>query len=212
MTGDKEGLGGLPEALEEDRPPFDQLLDHDLTQSPMSLSESIEGTQSGDSVDSLELYSNSVPGCEFNQDAYRTYKPLEQGEIRILIPLSGKNEEPTQCATSRVVLDSKPMYDAISYTWDTSSNDFVHISLNGETRLTPPNLVHRLYNLRYEDAPRAFWIDAICTCCHFPSVLATINQIAIKLRRRRRNCNSIKSISSLLQLQSNQSVRSCLID
>lgn len=79
MTGDKEGLGGLPEALEEDRPPVDQLVDHDLAQSPVSLSESIEGTQSGDSGDSLELYSNSFPGCEFNQDAYRTYEPLEQG-------------------------------------------------------------------------------------------------------------------------------------
>ena len=47
----------------------------------------------------------------------RVHEPLRDGEIRLLALHAGRAPDPIVCSLKAVVLDERPVYEALSYTW-----------------------------------------------------------------------------------------------
>src|SRR2546423_4132352 len=85
----------------------------------------------------------------------------ETREIRLLSILPGKWTDEIRCELRRFSLDSRPRYEALSYTWGDPS-DTRPIILDGcEVRVTV-NLESALRRLRQPDTNRVLWADALC--------------------------------------------------
>jgi Heterokaryon incompatibility protein (HET) len=104
------------------------------------------------------------------------YMPLDllAKEIRVLIiePHKGDSLSEVQCRLRHAPLKGITSFNALSYTWGSTDN-LVPISLDGSRMDITPNLHSALLQLRKEDDPVVFWIDALC-----------INQRDIKERNR----------------------------
>ncbi|KAF2100233.1 HET-domain-containing protein [Rhizodiscina lignyota] len=97
------------------------------------------------------------PGVSFYQE------PITKGsrDIRLLNLHLGRWEEDIQCDIRVVSLDSKPKYEAFSYTWgDASITKPIFVNSN-ECRATA-NLEAALRHIRRIDRPLVLWIDALC--------------------------------------------------
>lgn len=101
------------------------------------------------------------------------YKPLEEGEIRLLIlepaPVSdpGVHVRLVQCRPQ-----SAPTYDALSYVWGDQTRKTT-ISLDGKPFQITANLIWALQRARDPHEARVLWADAIC-----------INQLDLQERSR----------------------------
>ncbi|RMJ17052.1 hypothetical protein CDV36_003244 [Fusarium kuroshium] len=92
--------------------------------------------------------------------------PLNEGGalIRLLELLPGDTAEPLVC--NLVVTDvlNTPVYEAVSYTWgaDASLTHEASVQVNNGRLQITSNLRACLLALRYRDASRMLWVDAIC--------------------------------------------------
>jgi hypothetical protein len=118
-----------------------------------------------DTWDRLEAHDSDYEELDFRDQAeaevLKTYKRLNNGEIRILQLLPGKTGEDVHCNLFTTKLDLRPRYEAISYAWGLSHN-LLPIVLNAKRCLRRHNLLACLENLRYEHENRALWVDALC--------------------------------------------------
>ena len=97
------------------------------------------------------------------------YSSIDKGasEIRLMTLLPGGFGSKVRITIRNIRLSksSKPVYEALSYTWGSViDRDYVYVQNdNGEKALAiTSNLAEALRHLRYEDRPRVLWIDAIC--------------------------------------------------
>ena len=91
------------------------------------------------------------------------YTPLitERKEIRLVTLCSGNFEDDILCSLSKVSLDDKPSYEALSYVWG-DRRITRRIFIDGLSKRVTRNLEIALRHLRYVSRPRVLWIDAIC--------------------------------------------------
>jgi Heterokaryon incompatibility protein (HET) len=81
--------------------------------------------------------------------------------IRLLHVEPGYGSEPITCHLSHTSLTSKPIYEALSYTWGSTGRPQV-ISCDGYKIPVTRNLYAALVRFRLKDEPRVMWIDALC--------------------------------------------------
>lgn len=98
--------------------------------------------------------------------------PLGDGQFRLLSLLPGSLTQSIACTLSiddipgaqveqKNVLQRGSEYEALSYTWGTSSNHV--ITLNGQHAFpVTNNLFYALKRLKYAHTVRVLWIDAVC--------------------------------------------------
>lgn len=91
------------------------------------------------------------------------YTPLitERKETRLVTLCSGNFEDDILCNLSKVSLDDKPSYEALSYVWG-DRRITRQIFINGLSKRVTKSLEIILRHLRYVSQPRVLWIDAIC--------------------------------------------------
>src|SRR3569833_1008114 len=83
-------------------------------------------------------------------------------EIRMLTLLpADSNEDAISCLFSKVDLDEKPEYKAISYCWG-QMDRHVSITVNNTALGIPENLGVALRYIRASWAPVTLWVDAVC--------------------------------------------------
>jgi hypothetical protein len=124
---------------------------------------SLDSIGSDATTDSDEYRDSSDLLSAYQAEAYAAYRQLAEGEIRLLVLLSGEEDDGIQCTTATATLASKPTYEAVSYAWG-SSSDLSGIELDGKVCLVRHNLVECLRRLRYRNESRSLWVDALCTC------------------------------------------------
>jgi hypothetical protein len=108
---------------------------------------------------------------------FTSYKTLKEGEIRLLhlqprrnrlAPMALESSQlgtlglvEIECSFSLTNLDDPFPFEALSYTWgDPDAHIFVKI--DGELVNITKNLSLALQHLRFNDAPRTLWVDALC--------------------------------------------------
>lgn len=102
------------------------------------------------------------------QDSARyTYRPLDKQrmEIRLLVVLPALQSPtlPVACTIQHTFLSEKPVveYETISYLWG-DPTPRCQIAVDGCRLDVPQSAEDVLRRMRYEDRPRALWIDAVC--------------------------------------------------
>ena len=94
-------------------------------------------------------------------NAYK-YEPLEQGHIRLLRLLPGKEGDELTCSLITVPLEGCPRYEAVSYCWgEPEPAVYIQCDRAGYVRITT-NLASGLRQIRYPDETRLLWADQIC--------------------------------------------------
>lgn len=91
------------------------------------------------------------------------YAPLnsKNHEIRLLLLAPGNFHDELHCALIYTNLKTKPVFEALSYCWGSPDNP-KPIRLDGHIFRIGVNLESALRHLRYENAQRILWIDAVC--------------------------------------------------
>lgn len=83
-------------------------------------------------------------------------------KIRLVNLHPGEPDTEIQITLEVVYTDSKPAYEALSYTWGSSSKGHV-ITSNGKYKVpVTNNLFQALNGLRYRHQKRTLWVDALC--------------------------------------------------
>lgn len=82
-------------------------------------------------------------------------------DIRLVKLEPGKAGDEISCHIRYELLNSKPVYNTLSYIWGDPHN-ISFIKLNGQDFPVTANLEVALQNLREEQVERTLWIDAIC--------------------------------------------------
>ncbi|KAK1850747.1 hypothetical protein CCHR01_06648 [Colletotrichum chrysophilum] len=95
------------------------------------------------------------------------YTSLYARKIRLLRLLPGKYNDPITCDIRVVDLQSKPEYEALSYTWadsngDTSLSETLHIKGHHSILRIITNCAKAIRRLRFPSLSRELWVDAIC--------------------------------------------------
>jgi hypothetical protein len=92
-----------------------------------------------------------------------SYEPLDPSvdSLRLLVlpPESAGSE--IACRLESQTFGSKPIYEALSYTWGNDPASKA-IEINGQRFQVRPNLYNALHYLRLPSAPRTIWVDAVC--------------------------------------------------
>ncbi|KAF4456837.1 heterokaryon incompatibility (het-6OR allele) [Fusarium albosuccineum] len=98
-----------------------------------------------------------------NQTASFPYRRLElnRRQIRILLLLPGRRQDPIRCALQTAFLDDAPIYQALSYVWG-DPLDCRPIELDGKAIKVTVNLHNALRRLRCSIRVQRLWVDAIC--------------------------------------------------
>jgi hypothetical protein len=91
------------------------------------------------------------------------YQPLQTTpqEFRLVLIQPGSFASPISCTLQHAYLQDNPSFEALSYVWG-DPKDTVPIFLDNHIFCVTRNLESALRHLRWDDAPRTFWIDAIC--------------------------------------------------
>ncbi|KAI0550035.1 HET-domain-containing protein [Xylaria curta] len=96
----------------------------------------------------------------------RLFPPLsKQSDTRLLRLLPGDFSQDVHCEISVHDLSSRPVYEAISYTWaDETGNDDLSktILVSGEPLSVTRNCENALKRIRRQNYARIVWIDAVC--------------------------------------------------
>ena len=105
------------------------------------------------------------PGAEPNgpPDGFK-YTPLDKGtnEIRLVTLEMGDSKEDIKCLLSTHQLDQNLVFEALSYSWGTST-ETISISINARHSMRiKTNLHSALRHLRHQNKDRILWIDAVC--------------------------------------------------
>ena len=96
------------------------------------------------------------------------YDTLPLGSIRILTVLPGSPSSKLRCTlgatrllTAFSMRSVETSFEALSYTWGETVN-LQRVTCNESELQVTQNLFQALVQLRYENAPRTLWVDAIC--------------------------------------------------
>jgi hypothetical protein len=89
------------------------------------------------------------------------YKPLADGEIRILELLPGEGYEHLQARLHHTFLATAGYYEALSYTWGDPHITSILV-VDEQTLNITENLADALRNLRSSISSRFIWADAVC--------------------------------------------------
>ena len=89
------------------------------------------------------------------------YRSLAESEIRLLVLLPGKDDDPVRCCLQHVSLPARPVYETISYCWGDPTITST-IECEGRTIQVTTNLHLALQHIRYEHDERVIWADAAC--------------------------------------------------
>jgi hypothetical protein len=97
------------------------------------------------------------------QSTVRVYETLQNDDsIRLMEMCPGQQDDPIFCRLHQTRLHaSRLAYEALSYAWGESSDDFV-INLNLRPMRIRKNLFHALRRVRLPDRSRIIWVDALC--------------------------------------------------
>ncbi|THW09099.1 hypothetical protein D6C89_04340 [Aureobasidium pullulans] len=101
-------------------------------------------------------------GMRAFQDQYKPYTALEDRWIRLVKILPGQDSDLIRTERSDVALTEAPSYNALSYTWGSTTVDLQQIECNGTDFFVTKNLYQALQRFRDKAEPRTMWIDAIC--------------------------------------------------
>jgi hypothetical protein len=84
--------------------------------------------------------------------------------IRLIRLHPGVYQSPLVCELQTINFESKqaPNYEALSYEWGVQDGVF-SITLNQHEIIVRENLFRALQHIRYPDAIRVVWIDALCS-------------------------------------------------
>ncbi|KAK5689147.1 hypothetical protein LTR17_026489 [Elasticomyces elasticus] len=85
--------------------------------------------------------------------------------IRLLHILPGKGNDQIRCKLFRSTLIGSPAYEALSYTWGTSTDRRTLLVNNIELLITV-NLEAAIRHIRHQQCKRLVWIDALCINQH----------------------------------------------
>ena len=98
--------------------------------------------------------SNQYPSRSLNK---------ESKEIRLLsLEPSSSLQDTPRCTLEVISLNHAPEFEALSYTWDSLSNQHtIHLD-SDEDFYVGRSLYHALQRLRSKTEPRKLWIDALC--------------------------------------------------
>lgn len=88
-------------------------------------------------------------------------KITNASSIRLLLLEPGQENEPICCQLSTVDLDTRPIYEAISYCWGGPPDERKIICEQGTLPVTK-NLYDALHQFRDLEKARTLWADAIC--------------------------------------------------
>ena len=92
-----------------------------------------------------------------------SYEPLnphiDSLRLLVLLPPTANGDE-IGCELEHRTFGSKPIYEALSYTWG-SEPASTTIKINGQPFLVRENLYNALWHLRLS-TPRVIWVDAVC--------------------------------------------------
>jgi hypothetical protein len=91
---------------------------------------------------------------------YDTLDP-QRKEIRLLLVLPRKRDQPIECTLQTVSLDNPPEFEALSYVWGDASIK-KPVTVNGAPHSVTVNLEAALRTLRDDQKTRTLWVDAIC--------------------------------------------------
>jgi hypothetical protein len=118
--------------------------------------------------DERELQMTQVPARAYANSFVFRYPQLTSNSrgsgkqmIRLLELLPGQGSELIVCNLRQASLLDSPKYEVISYCWSDPS-DWTSILCNNKWLSIPKTLLGALHGLRYSDAPRILWADAIC--------------------------------------------------
>jgi hypothetical protein len=95
-----------------------------------------------------------------NNFQYRSLQTTPQ-EFRLVQIQPGALASSISCTLRHAYLKDPPSFEALSYAWG-DPRDTISIFLDGQTFSVTNSLESALRHLRWEDAVRTFWIDAIC--------------------------------------------------
>ncbi|KAL8372593.1 hypothetical protein RB595_002099 [Gaeumannomyces hyphopodioides] len=87
--------------------------------------------------------------------------PSRKKEIRTITILPGLANDTIRCQLQTVSLEDTPQYEALSYVWGSPENS-VDIELGSVRKSVTRNLYEALRRLRFPDASRILWVNAIC--------------------------------------------------
>ncbi|PVH83611.1 hypothetical protein DL98DRAFT_454726, partial [Cadophora sp. DSE1049] len=90
------------------------------------------------------------------------YQPLKAGQVRLLKLLPGSQPERIRCKLVSGYLESKPSYEALSYSWGSSKDQHHDVWIDGVSAPVRDNLYDALLSLRRPCHERVLWVDAIC--------------------------------------------------
>jgi hypothetical protein len=96
------------------------------------------------------------------EDQYSSYAYLEDKWFRLVTILPGENPEVICIERKAFAISEAPGYDALSYTWGSTTVDLQHIQCDGSDFVVTNNLFEALSRFRDKTQPRTMWIDAIC--------------------------------------------------
>jgi hypothetical protein len=107
----------------------------------------------------IDLWTHA--GTKYDLRAHE-YKPLEDGEVRLMTLHAGQRHDPIVFDLATVKLSYRPEYEALSYVWgDKDGTERVFLS-SGKHLLATRNLVDALRRLRHVGESRVLWVDALC--------------------------------------------------
>ena len=89
------------------------------------------------------------------------YRPLVDGEIRLVQLLPGQDIEEVRCIMTHVLLAADPSYETISYSWGDPTATITIWCDDAPLEVTE-SLHSALLRLRYSSRPRTLWADAVC--------------------------------------------------
>ncbi|GME28442.1 hypothetical protein DL768_008902 [Neofusicoccum parvum] len=91
------------------------------------------------------------------------FRPLDDGQIRLLLLQPGPVSEPLRGRLETVTLLRPPHYEALSYTWGDPERAEKLLVEDREVGITK-NLHVALLHLRHATDVKALWVDALCIC------------------------------------------------
>jgi hypothetical protein len=89
------------------------------------------------------------------------YEPLDDRQMRLVHLYPTRRDGLMYCTIEHVSIDDNPSFEALSYTWGTSAEQF-HIQVGVSVLSIGENLAMALRTLSSMDKLRIIWVDAIC--------------------------------------------------
>lgn len=109
------------------------------------------------------LSANALQASGYFRENDAVYEPLRSGQIRLLTIKRGYDSNPLLCQLDAIDLENSPSYEAVSYCWGGLDEKPESIMIgNRQSLKVTQHLGEGLRRLRFNNANRVVWIDAVC--------------------------------------------------